>query len=204
MSAPLPSPEDVLEVWFGPDPSSPDVLTTHAPLWFGGGPDFDAMLRARFQPLLETLSAGPLARDWAERGPKGRLAALIILDQVSRNIFRASPRAFAQDLLALTLCKEGLEAGENTRLSEVERVFFYLPLEHSESLEDQHRSVALFEALHETARPEFRDFTANTLDYARQHLDVIRDFRRFPHRNTAVARASTEAEQEWLAEGGGF
>lgn len=204
MSAPLPAPEDVLEVWFGPDPSSPEVLTTHAPLWFGGGPDFDAMLRARFQPLLETLSAGPLARDWSGRGPKGRLAALIILDQVSRNIFRASPRAFAQDLLALTLCKDGLEAGEDTQLSEAERVFFYLPLEHSEALEDQHRSVALFKALHESARPDLRDFTARTLDYARQHLDVIAGFGRFPHRNAAVGRVSSPEEAEWLAEGGGF
>jgi uncharacterized protein (DUF924 family) len=180
------------------------VMKTHAPLWFKGGEAFDRLLTAQFQPLLETLSAGPLARDWAARGPRERLAAIIVLDQMSRNIFRGSPRAFAQDMLALHLCKEGLEAGEDRALSEAERVFFYLPLEHSEVMGDQEQSVALFTRLAGEARDEFRDFAKNTLDYAHQHLDVIRQFGRFPHRNAAVARESTEAEKEWLAEGGGF
>lgn len=203
MSAP-PGPETVLEAWFGADAASPAVLETQAPKWFNGGKAFDDLLTERFQSLLETLSAGPLARDWAARGPRQRLAALIVLDQMSRNIFRGSPRAFAQDLLALHLCKDGLDAGENKSLSEVERVFYYLPLEHSESLADQERSVALFEALHDEAREPFRDFTKTTLDYAVQHLDAIRQFGRFPHRNAVVGRTSTEDEKEWLAEGGGF
>ncbi len=200
----LPSPETVHAVWFGPSASSPEVLASHAPLWFKGGEAFDRLLTDRFQPLLETLSAGPLAQDWSTRGAKQRLAAILVLDQMSRNIFRASPRAFAQDLLALTLCKEGLGQKEDKALSEVERAFYYLPLEHSESLHDQRRAVALFTALHEDARPEFRDFTRNTLDYARQHLEVIEQFGRFPHRNAVVGRESTPDEQEWLAEGGGF
>ena len=200
----LPSPATVHGFWFGGSATSPEVLKTHAPLWFKGGEAFDRLLTAQFQPLLETLSAGPLARDWAARGPRERLAAIIVLDQMSRNIFRGSPRAFAQDMLALHLCKEGLEAGEDRALSEAERVFFYLPLEHSEAMADQEEAVALFTRLAGEARDEFRDFAKNTLDYAHQHLDVIRQFGRFPHRNAAVARESTEAEKEWLAEGGGF
>ena len=200
----LPGPADVLEVWFGADAASPAVLETQAPKWFSGGEAFDRLLTDRFQPLLETLSAGPLAWDWAARGPHGRLAALIVLDQMSRNIFRGSPRAFAQDLLALHLCRDGLAAGENAGLTEVERVFYYLPLEHAESLADQARSVALFEALHAGAREPFKDFTKTTLDYARDHLDAIRQFGRFPHRNAVVGRVSTDDEKEWLAEGGGF
>ncbi|OYW89003.1 MAG: hypothetical protein B7Z22_01150 [Hyphomonas sp. 32-62-5] len=200
----LPSPATVHGFWFGGSATSPEVLKTHAPLWFKGGEAFDRLLTAQFQPLLETLSAGPLARDWAARGPRERLAAIIVLDQMSRNIFRGSPRAFAQDMLALHLCKEGLEAGEDRALSEAERVFFYLPLEHSEVMADQEQSVALFTRLAGEARDEFRDFAKNTLDYAHQHLDVIRQFGRFPHRNAAVARESREAEKEWLAEGGGF
>lgn len=200
----LPSPATVLGFWFGGSAASPEVLQTHAPLWFKGGEAFDRLLTAQFQPLLETLSAGPLARDWAARGPRERLAAIIVLDQMSRNIFRGSPRAFAQDMLALHLCKEGLNAGEDRTLSEAERVFFYLPLEHSEVMADQQQSVALFNQLAEEARDAFRDFARNTLDYARQHLDVIAEFGRFPHRNAAVGRESTEAEKEWLAEGGGF
>lgn len=200
----LPSPATVLGFWFGGSAASPEVLQTHAPLWFKGGEAFDRLLTAQFQPLLETLSAGPLARDWAARGPRERLAAIIVLDQMSRNIFRGSPRAFAQDMLALHLCKEGLDAGEDRTLSEAERVFFYLPLEHSEVMADQQKSVALFIQLAEEARDAFGDFARNTLDYARQHLDVIAEFGRFPHRNAAVGRESTEAEKEWLAEGGGF
>ena len=200
----LPSPATVHGFWFGGSAASPEVLKTHAPLWFKGGEAFDRLLTAQFQPLLETLSAGPLARDWAARGPRERLAAIIVLDQMSRNIFRGSPRAFAQDMLALHLCKEGLEAGEDRALSEAERVFFYLPLEHSEAMADQEEAVALFTRLAGEARDEFRDFAKNTLDYAHQHLDVIRQFGRFPHRNASVGRESTEVEKEWLAEGGGF
>ncbi|MFN4184666.1 MAG: DUF924 family protein [Hyphomonas sp.] len=200
----LPSPATVHAFWFGGSASSPEVLKTHAPLWFNGGEAFDRILTAQFQPLLETLSAGPLAHDWATRGPRQRLSAIIVLDQMSRNIFRGSPRAFAQDMLALHLCKEGLAAGEDRKLSETERIFFYLPLEHSEAMEDQKESVALFARLADEARAEFREFTATTLDYARQHLDVIRDFGRFPHRNDVVGRENTPEEKDWLAEGGGF
>lgn len=200
----LPSPATVHAFWFGGSAAAPDVLKTHAPLWFNGGEAFDRILTAQFQPLLETLSAGPLAHDWAARGPRQRLAAILVLDQMSRNIFRGSPRAFAQDMLALHLCKEGLAAGEDRKLAETERVFFYLPLEHSEAMADQEQSVALFTELAADARPEFGEFTTTTLDYARQHLDVIRDFGRFPHRNDVVGRESTADEKDWLAEGGGF
>lgn len=203
MSA-LPSPEEVHHFWFGEDAAAPEVLATHAKLWFNGGKAFDRTLTEQFLPLLETLSAGPLAHDWAARGARGRLAAILVLDQMSRNIFRDSPRAFAQDMLALHLCKEGLAAGDDAQLSEAERIFFYLPLEHSEAMEDQIRAVDLFTALSANARKPFRQFVDNTLDYARQHQDVIRRFGRFPHRNAAVGRQSTDEEKEWLAEGGGF
>lgn len=200
----LPSPATVHAFWFGGSASSPEVLKTHAPLWFNGGEAFDRLLTAQFQPLLETLSAGPMAHDWAARGPRERLSAIIVLDQMSRNIFRSSPRAFAQDMLALHLCKEGLDAGADRQLSEVERLFFYLPLEHSEALADQERCISLFTALSESAGADFSEFIKGTLDYAHQHIDVIRTFGRFPHRNAAVGRESTPAEAEWLAEGGGF
>jgi uncharacterized protein (DUF924 family) len=202
MSA-LPSPEDILAFWIA-DADTPEGLKAQSKKWFNGGKDFDAELEAKFLPLLETLSAGPLAEDWAARGAKGRLAAIIVLDQMSRNIFRGSPRAFAQDRLALHLCKEGLEKGEDEDLAEAERVFFYLPLEHSEALDDQDWAVALFTALYNTAREDFREYTKTTMDYAIQHRDAIRQFGRFPHRNKVVARTSTPEELEWLAEGGGF
>lgn len=203
MSA-MPAPEDVLTFWIGAAANSPAELKLRNRMWFRGGDALDAEIAAQFRPVLETLSAGPLAEDWATRSAKGRLAAIIVLDQFSRNIFRKSPRAYAQDRLALHLCKEGLLAREDLGLSEAERVFFYLPLEHAEDEGLQARSVDLFACLHKDARPGFEEFTKSTLDYAREHRDAIHQFGRFPHRNTLVGRASTPEELEWLAEGGGF
>jgi len=200
----LPSPDDILAFWFADAATSPETFKAQSRKWFNGGKAFDAELEAKFLALLETLSAGPLAEDWAARGPRGRLAVLLVLDQMSRNIFRGSPRAFAQDRFALHLCKEGLALGEDAGLPEPERVFFYLPLEHSEFLADQDRSVEMHTALHEAARDNFRDYAKTTLDYAHQHREAIRQFGRFPHRNAIVGRVSTPEEQEWLAEGGGF
>jgi len=203
MSA-LPAPEDVLTFWIGAAANSPAELNLRNTMWFRGGNALDSDITAQFQQVLETLSAGPLAEDWAARSPKGRLAAIIVLDQFSRHIFRKSPRAYAQDRLALHLCKEGLLARKDLGLSEAERVFFYLPLEHAEDEGLQARSVDLFTSLHAEARPGFEEFTRSTLDYARQHRDAILQFGRFPHRNRLLARTSTPGELEWLAEGGGF
>lgn len=200
----LPPPGEILAYWIADTGTSPEGLKQQQKIWFRGGEAVDREIHGRFLPLLETLSAGPLAEDWAARGPAGRLAAIIVLDQFSRNIFRKSPRAYAQDRLALHLCKEGLGAREDNGLSETERVFFYLPLEHSEDLSDQNRAIECFTALHASARPGFRDFTKSTLDYARQHQDAIRQFGRFSHRNAVVGRTSSAQELEWLAEGGGF
>lgn len=200
----LPAQCDILDYWIADAGASAEGLKRQQKIWFRGGEAVDSEIRDRFLPLLETLSAGPLAEDWAARGPAGRLAAIIVLDQFSRNTFRKSPRAFAQDRLALHLCKEGLAAHEDQGLSEAERVLFYLPLEHSENLDDQDMAVEYFTALHAVARPDFSDFTKSTLDYAHQHRDAIRQFGRFPHRNAVVGRTSTPEELEWLAEGGGF
>lgn len=198
------SPADVLAFWIGEASQSPDAFKVQQKKWFNGGPALDAELRTLFLPLLEQLATGPSASDWAETGPHGRLAAIIVLDQFSRNIFRKTPRAFAQDTLALRLCKDGLARGEDAGLPEAERIFFYLPLEHSEDIGDQERSVELIAKLHAEARPGFEAFTKSFLDYAVEHRAAIRQFGRFPHRNAILGRDSTPDELEWLAEGGGF
>jgi uncharacterized protein (DUF924 family) len=150
------------------------------------------------------LSAGPLAEAWSLSGPRTRLAAIIVLDQFSRNLFRDSPRAFAQDMLARKLCKDGLTAGDDRALKETERIFFYLPLEHSEDRGDQARAVELYEALHREARPGFLKLTKSTLDFAKRHRDVIERFGHFPHRNDVVGRVSTADERAWVSANGGF
>mgnify|MGYP003141931091 FL=1 len=200
----VPTPEQVLDYWIGDTRNSADSLQEKHKLWFGKSDETDAEIRTRFLGLLEDASHLPFSDDWASDGPRGRLAAIIVLDQFSRNLFRGEARAFRQDSLALRMCKDGLALNGHKTLSETERVFFCLPLEHSESLEDQTRCVALFRELVEDARPEFKEFAKSTLDYAEQHLKVIQDFGRFPHRNKALGRETTIEEAAWLAEGGGF
>ena len=200
----LPTPAEVLDYWIGEAASDPESAAAQNKLWFTKSDETDADIRTRFLPLLEVLSHLPAAMDWAARGPRERLAAIIVLDQFSRNLFRGDARAFHQDDLALLLCKDGLALGQDTGLSECERIFFYLPLEHSEAPENQERSVARFTDLMVQSREGFRSLTENTLQYAKAHKEVIDRFGRFPHRNAALGRESTDEEKAWLAEGGGF
>ncbi len=201
----LPTPQDVIDYFIGDAAHSVDAAQQMFSLWFKKSDATDTEIREWFQPLLETLSAGPLAKDWAGRGPDGRLAAIIVLDQFSRNMFRGSPRSFAQDALALKLAVAGIEAGQDSEMSEVGRMFMYLPFEHSEDIHDQATAIRLFSVLRDEARAPFRDMMENTLSYAHQHRDVIAKFGRFPHRNAIVARTNTPEEDAYLATpGSGF
>lgn len=198
------TPETVLDFWLGDTPTNAESLKTRNKLWFQKSFETDREIAETFVPTLADLAAGE-AKVWAKQGPKQRLAAIIVLDQFSRNIFRGHRFSFAHDKLAHLLTTAGLAFNDDKQLSEVERVFFYLPLEHSESMEDQRLSVRLYEELAEEARPAFRDFCKTTLDFARKHLDVIERFGRFPHRNSVLRRPSTREEQAYLSEpGAGF
>jgi uncharacterized protein (DUF924 family) len=182
-------PADVLTFWFAGDPS------TRRPEWFQKNDAFDAGCAA-FRPAWDAAKQGHLDR-WAAT-PEGALALLILLDQMSRNLCRGSPEAFAADAKARTVAAAVIARGEDTHLTPVQRMFIYLPFEHSEDLADQDRSVALFETL----RSALGD---NTIDYAARHRDVIARFGRFPHRNTVLGRTNTAAEEAYLAEpGSGF
>ena len=179
----------VLDFWFG---AGPQVWRK---IWFVRDPDFDAAC-ARFAPEREAALAG--AHDaWAET-PRGVLALLILLDQLSRNLFRGQAEAFAADPRARALAGAALERGFDRGLTPIERVFLYLPVMHAEDLADQDLSVALCEAL-----PPIEG--ASVAEQARRHRDVIRRFGRYPHRNAALGRASTPDELAYLAEpGAGF
>ena len=120
---------------------------------------------------------------------------------MSRNIFRGKPEAFAQDDRALALCKEGLDLGDDRRLSLCERTFFYMPLEHAEDADVQRLSVHLFERLAEEAPERWRSVLLENARYARDHRRIIDEFGRFPHRNAVLGRASTPAEEAYLAGG---
>ncbi|MFM5082252.1 DUF924 family protein [Aeromonas veronii] len=196
--------QPLLALWFGDE--ADDVLraTRQAPLWWGKSSETDALLASRFGELVEAEAKGSLAH-WADT-PSGRLALILLLDQLPRNIHRGTPAAFARDPLARDLCLKGLSIGADKSLSPLERVFFYLPLEHAESREQQARSVALFEALaaEQAGTPAQATF-AGFADFARRHQVIIERFGRFPHRNDILGRTSTPEEATFLQQpGSGF
>ena len=197
-------PSDVLEFWFGQAAQSPQALSVQTALWFGKSDDTpadrdrrDQEIRSRFGQAFEEAAAGRLD-DWADT-PPGRLALILLLDQMPRNLFRGSARAFATDGKARALTVAGLDAGVDRELSPLERVFFYLPLEHAESLADQERCVALFDDLAREAPAEFHDDFQGFARFARWHRDIVARFGRFPHRNAVLGRSNTPEEAAYLA-----
>ena len=189
VEGPLITSESVLDFWFAGDPLTPRAV------WFEQDDAFDAACHG-FAAARDAARAGTLDH-WADT-PRGGLALLILLDQISRNLYRGQAEAFAADVRARAIARQMIARGFDLVLTRVERGFVYLPFEHSEDLADQEESVRLFAAL----RAEAED---DGLDYALRHRDVIRRFGRFPHRNAALGRVSTAAEAAYLATpGAGF
>ena len=178
----LPSPRDVLVFWFE-DLGRED--------WFGGGPKLDAAITSRFKALHEALAVEQ-PEEWTAT-PEARLALVIVLDQFPRQIWRGSGHMFATDGLALVHARAIRDGNLADGFSDDMKLFAYLPFEHSELMDDQNEAVRLIEPLSEGYG-----------DYALKHREVIERFGRFPHRNAALGRESSEAEREWLEAGGGF
>jgi uncharacterized protein (DUF924 family) len=180
--------EDVLAFWFG---EGAQYGKRHK-RWFEKDPAFDAEITQRFLGLHEALTRSPAWLDDA----RPCLARIVVLDQFPRQMFRGKPRAFSTDALALQAALLAVERGDDRRLLPVERMFVYLPFEHSEAPEDQERACALTAPLAEF--PE----TDDVYRYAIAHRDIIRRFGRFPHRNRILGRTSTAEELEFLKQSG--
>ena len=192
-----------------PDPRSARPAVPHAAvelvatwreagpkLWFARDAGFDRMLRERFETLHLAAARGECC-GWIDT-PPGALALVLLLDQIPRNIWRGSAHAFATDVLARTAAEGALARGHDTAVDPSLRPFFYMPFEHAEDATLQARAVDLFE--HWAAEHgDPRGFSP----YARIHRDVIARFGRFPQRNAALGRETTEAERAFL-EAGGF
>ncbi len=195
----------VRDFWFGTVPLSADALNRRIRFWFGDASSAlrqrrDAHIRVRFGELLERASTGELAA-WAD-GPRRRLSLIILLDQFPRSIFRGSAQAFAYDAQALGLALSGMQSAADAALTVIERIFFYMPLQHAESREVQEESVAAYRRLLAEAPEELHETFAGALRSAENHRSIIERFGRFPHRNRALGRASTPEEREWLRVGG--
>lgn len=189
---------EVLEYWFGDSASGKPVDESRISFWFKGDETRDKEIREKFEAMVLRAKDGELD-DWKTE-PKGWLALIILLDQFSRNIFRGTADAFAQDRNALKLCLRGLERGIDRQLSVVERVFFYLPMEHSEDPQVQKKSMQYFTRLAQDASSEHWDFIDEALNHAIKHNEVIERFGRFPHRNAELGRESTKDEMDFLQE----
>jgi len=181
--------QSVLDFWFAPE-GHPE-RGTFREAWFEKQPEFDAACRAHFGELLDAAAAGSLDR-WADT-PEGAMALIVLLDQLSRNIHRGTPGAFATDGRALSLARRMVARGFDMSLEPVMRIFVYLPFEHAEEIAAQDESVRLMEAL---PPAPWRD---RVVRYAHLHRDVIAQYGRFPHRNVVLGRESTPAELEYLA-----
>ena len=179
-------PNDIVGFWRHAGPGK----------WFAKDQAFDAAIALKFEQT--HYRASMRKYDAWNQTPHGALALLILLDQFPRNMYRGTPHAFATDPLARMFAREAIAAGHDQDPSiplELRR-FFYLPFEHSESLVDQEFSVQLFAALQADTGDE------ESMKYAIIHRDIIARFGRFPHRNPGLGRETTEAEQEFLDEGG--
>lgn len=190
-------PNDVLRFWIGPEGSS---QLTNAAKWYAKDDAFDREIEARFGNTIDLAARGAL--DSWKTTPRGRLALVIVLDQFSRNVFRGTPRAFAQDARACELAREAIAAGDEAALTTVERSFLYMPLMHAEDVALQHECVAAFERLHASAPADLVTFTANGLDYAKRHAVIVERFGHFPHRNQILDRTSTQEELAFLTQPG--
>jgi len=187
--------KDILLFWFD-DPADPNgEYGQQRQVWFSKNPEFDQQIRDRFLPAYGQARRGEFAA-WIDAAHSA-LALTLLLDQFPRNLFRGQARGFEADTQALATAQAAIARQYDQALLPVERMFFYLPFEHSENLDHQAQAVSLFEALVQTA-PELQ----STLDYAYRHRDVIAQFGRFPHRNEALGRPSTEAERQFLSQPG--
>ncbi len=164
--------------------------------WFQGGPEVDREISERFGEVLEQARRGELDH-WANT-PQGRLALIVVLDQFSRNVYRGSPLSYSQDEKALELAVEGIEAGMDRELSPMERIFFWMPLGHSEDLALQDRVVRHQEEDAANAPPHLRAMAEFGISQAKGAREVIACFGRHPHRNEILGRTSTPEELEYL------
>jgi uncharacterized protein (DUF924 family) len=198
------TPDTIREYWFGTALEDAAVTARErAPLWWSKNPELDNEIRRRFESYVIKAGSGELDH-WASN-PQDRLALILLTDQFPRSIYRDSARAFAFDTKALSLARDGIDLGLDVTLRPLEKVFFYLPLEHSESLPDQQRSVSLFQKLVDEAGSDQKPTFAEYLDFAVRHRDIISRFGRFPHRNKALGRISTPEELSFLQQpGSGF
>jgi len=189
--------EAILSFWFKEQELSAPQIDRRMDIWFGEDPVFDREIEEEFSDDVERACEGKLDH-WAAE-PQGRLALIILIDQFRRNIYRNTAEAFSKDRLALKLCVEGAMEKKDKSLTPIQRVFFYMPLQHAESAKVQAKAVELYNRLAESVSPTYQETFLTVAQFAELHKDIIDQFGRFPHRNKLLGRENTSEEDEYLA-----
>lgn len=187
----------ILSFWFKETELSAPQIDRRMDTWFGEDPVFDHEIQKEFGNDVDRASEGSL-NHWSHQ-PHGRLALILLLDQFRRNIYRGTAKAFAKDKVALKLCVEGAMAKIDKGLTPIERVFFYMPLQHTESAKVQAKSCELFNKLADAVSPTSRETFCTIAQFAELHRDIVDQFGRFPHRNRLLGRRNTPEEDKYLA-----
>ena len=193
-------PNTVLAFWFGTAEEIESGTTNRRHIWFGGDEAVDREIEQKFGALPPQALKRQLD-DWRD-SPRSNLALVLVLDQFTRNLYRGTPESFAYDDYALEVARAAIARGDDQTLLPIEAMFLFMPYEHSENIDDQLRCVELFDQLIDRAPPDVRERIASFRSYAVRHLEVIKRFGRFPHRNVILGRDTTDEEKEYLESGG--
>lgn len=195
-----PTPQQVLNFWFGDLSEQGDWDKAIQKSWFMGGAAMDTRIREGFEHTYQRAINGEL--DHWVNDHHGRLALVVILDQFSRNLHRGSAQAFAQDPKALQITLDTINARLDSTYLPIERTFLYMPLEHSERMSDQLLSVQVMTRNAKDVPSSQSKLLNGFIEYAHNHMVLIEQFGRFPHRNDVLGRTSTEEEVAFLSGGG--
>lgn len=192
---------DILQYWFGDIAANQGAVSPEKQrAWFEKNPQVDAHIKANYEVDVQAAVSGGYDA-WLEDAQR-RLAAIILIDQFCRQIYRDSPQAFAHDHLALRWAQDAVECGYDQAVFPIQRAFYYLPLEHAEDSVIQAQCVGLFEALEKDAPAGEEARYKSFVEYAIAHQQIIDRFGRFPHRNAVLGRDSTPEEVAFLKEPG--
>lgn len=187
----------ILSFWFKEQALSAPQIDRRMDIWFGEDEIFDLECKKEFSGDIDRASAGQLDH-WAG-DPRGRLALILLLDQFRRNIYRNTADAFSHDKMALKLCVEGAREKKDRGLTPIQQAFFYMPLQHTESVKVQDKAVEIYSRLSEAVSPTYRETFETMATFAELHRDIVAQFGRFPHRNKLLGRENTPEEDEYLA-----
>lgn len=190
--------QSVLEFWFSGNELNSPRVDSRMDRWFGDSDEtLSRQIEQQFGALVERASAGDFEA-W-KATPEGRLALIIVLDQFRRHIYRGTAEAYSLDKMALRISVEGTIGGDHKKLSAIQRMFYFMPLQRSESLKFQQKSVAIFAALANSVSETLRETFLTAAHFAELRHDIVAEFGRFPHRNPALGREDTAAERAYMA-----